>query len=32
MIRVTTWFNTIPLLGAGTITANRYFNENRDTK
>lgn len=28
----TKWFNTIPLLGAGTITANRYFNEDRDTK
>ena len=30
--RYAKWFNTIPLLGAGTITANRYFNENRDTK
>ena len=28
----TKWFNTIPLLGAGTVTANRYFNEDRDTK
>lgn len=28
----TKWFNTILLLGAGTITANRYFNEDRDTK
>lgn len=28
----TKWFNTIPLLGAGTITANRYFNEDRDTE
>ena len=23
----TKWFNTIPLLGAGTVAANRYFND-----
>lgn len=26
----TKWFNSIPLLGAGTISANAYFKRNRD--